>query len=182
MSIFTKKSDPKSEGKVELEFDIEPEIKKPSRGGPTPAYGIADAMQLMRSLPVDQNLELVIKVVRVTLNSLNVRVEDIVEDATRRQKSIQDTVTALHAQVADLEKQLEARRREIAAHEAELKETTSVKERLLLAEKSAGHIPPPLPGSGPTSSFSALPPPLPVPRATVPRAVDREESGQAKGG
>lgn len=185
MSIFAKKSDPKSDaradGKLELELDVAPEIVRSSKGGRAPAYGIADAMQLLRSLPVDQNLELVIRVVRVTLNSLNVRVEDIIEDATRKQKSISDTVAALHGQVADLEKQLEARRREIAAHEADLKETTSVKERLLLAEKSAGHWPPPAPASGPISSFSALPPPLPLPRATVPKPAEREDSGQVKG-
>ena len=105
--------------------------------------GIDDAMRLMRSLPLEQNLDLVVRVVRVTLSSVNVRIEDIVEDATRRQKDIQDNIASLHEKVAELQEELEARRREIAAQEADFKETTTVKERLLLAEKSgtmsAGH-------------------------------------------
>ncbi len=179
MAIFGKKTESRADVNpqvaVDVEMEAEPEFVRPHRGGSSPAYGIAEAMQLMRSLPVDQNLELVVRVVRVTLNSLNVRIEDIIEDATRKQKAVQDTIVALHGQVADLEKQLEARRREIAAQEADFKETTSVKERLLLTEKAAtGHLPPPPPGATPSNSFSALPPPLPLPRATVPRAVDRE--------
>ena len=105
--------------------------------GPKPAYGIAEAIQLMRALPVDQQPDLVVRVVRATLGSLNVHLPDIIEDASRKQKQVEDRIAAEHGQVADLEKQLEARRREIAGLEADLKETTTVKERLQMAEKSA---------------------------------------------
>ena len=64
---------------------------------------------------------------------------DIIEDASRKQKLTQDKIAAEHAQVSELEKQLETHRKEIAALEADLKETTSVKERLQLAEKTAEH-------------------------------------------
>jgi len=136
--------------------------------GPAPAYGIADAMQLMRSLPSEGNADLVTRVVRVTLGSVNVKLEDIIEDATRRQKAIQDRIGGLHAQIAELEEQLEARRREITTYEADLKETTVVKERLALAEKSAPHSP----------AASTQPPPPPPPpssrMANLPRATERE--------
>ena len=105
--------------------------------GPKPAYGIAEAIQLMRSLPVDQHPDLVVRVVRATLGSLNVRLPDIIEDASRKQKQVEERIAAEHGQVADLEKQLESRRKEIAGLEADLKETTTVKERLQMAEKSA---------------------------------------------
>jgi acyl-CoA hydrolase len=173
MSIFAKKP--------EAKWDVEPEISRPqavAEGGRP--YGIADAVRLMRSLPVDQNVELVTRVVRVTLSSLDVRVEDIIEDASRKQKTIQDNITALQTHVADLEEQLEARRREIVAFEADLKETTSVKERLQLAERSSAH---PLPGPG-TNSVFGLPPPLTAVRNQAARSVDRdrEVSGHNKGG
>ena len=105
---------------------------------PRPAYGIQEAIQLMRTLPVDQNAELVVRVVRATLASLNVQLSVIIDDATRKQKLTQDRITAEHGQIADLEKQLEVHRKEIASLEADLKETTAVKERLQQAEKLAG--------------------------------------------
>ena len=49
----------------------------------------------------------------------------------------QERITGIHAQIASLEKQLEAHRNEITALEADLKETTEVKERLESAEASA---------------------------------------------
>ncbi len=100
-------------------------------------YGIAETILLMRDLPGDQNSELVVKVVRATLASLNVKLPDIIEDASRKQKSVQDRIAAVHAHIADLEKQLEGQRAEIAALEADLAETSSVKERLQAAEMTA---------------------------------------------
>jgi hypothetical protein len=169
MSIFAKKPDARD---ARLGVDIDLDIHAPPVAhGPAPlAYGIGDAIQLMRSLPVEQNMDLVVRVVRVTLSSVNVRIEDIIEDATRRQQGIQETIAALHDTVADLEEQLDARRRDIAAYEADLKETTAVKERLFLAEKSASLAPPP-PGSNP-GLFSSLPPPPPPGR--LPKPVDRD--------
>jgi len=116
-------------------------------GGPAPAppaaktgplkYGIAETIQLMRTLPGDQNGELVVRVVRATLASLDVRLPDIIEDASRKQKAVRERIADFHAKNAELEKQLEAHRKEIATLEADLKETTEVKERLQLAEVSS---------------------------------------------
>jgi len=140
--------------------DIEPEVIEPEGIEPateangTPAFGIEDAIRLMRSLPADPNMDLVVRVVRVTLGAVNVSVDDIMQDAARKEKSIQDDIGALQVQVDELEKQLYARRCEITAHEADLKETVMVRERLHLADKYTGHRPPPTPPdaakSGPT--------------------------------
>jgi hypothetical protein len=103
----------------------------------SPKYGIAEAIQLMRTLPADQNGELVVRVVRATLASLDVRLPDIIEDATRKQKTVRDKIADFHAKNAELEKQLAAHRKEIATLEADLKETTDVKDRLQLAESAS---------------------------------------------
>jgi hypothetical protein len=180
MSIFAKKSESKLPPQVSPEnrqdADLDIDEDQSGAGGRTPgasAYGIADAIRLMRCLPLDQNLDLVVRVVRVTLSSVNVRIEDIVEDATLRQKAIQDNIAALHGKVADLEAELEARRREIAAQEADFKETTSVKERLVLAEKSANFA------AGRTAASLDLPasttqPPPPPPARALPKPSPRE--------
>ena len=137
MSIFAKKQD----------WDQ----KAADTGGAAPAaaasrngYGIAEAIQLLRGLPVDQNPELVVRVVRATLASLSVHLTDIIDDATKKQKATQDKIASEHGKVAELEKQLAEHRKEIAALEADLKETTTVKDRLQLAEKSAST---PVPGT-----------------------------------
>ena len=119
-------------------------VGQPPAGHPL-KYGIAETIQLMRSLPADQNGELVVRVVRATLASLNVRLPEIIDDAGRKEKFVRERIADFHAKNAELEKQLEAHCQEIAALEADLKETTEVKERLLLAEGSSPPAAPPMP-------------------------------------
>lgn len=136
MAIFSKKSEPR----IEVE-QIPARAPVAAAPPPTPAapqrkaYGIADAILLMRSLPVDQNVDLVVQVIRATLASMNVKVGDIIEDAVRKEKATEAGISALHGKVADLERELEARRQDILGLEADLKETTAVKERLQLSEE-----------------------------------------------
>jgi len=105
---------------------------------PRPHYGIEQAIQLMRALPVDQNPALVVAVIKTTLESLKVKVSDIISDAARKQKDLEDRVGNLKRAIADFEKEIETRREEIARLEADHKETTAVRGRLELAEKAQG--------------------------------------------
>jgi hypothetical protein len=138
MSIFAKKQEVDQKASSSSEASAAPaSTATSSTSAGRKDYGIAEAIQLMRGLPVEQNTDLVVRVVRATLASLNVRLSDIIEDASRKQKNTQDRIAAEHGKVADLEKQLADHRREIASLEADLKETTTVKERLQMAERSA---------------------------------------------
>jgi septal ring factor EnvC (AmiA/AmiB activator) len=101
-----------------------------------PAYGIENAIQLMRALPVDQNVELVVQVIKTTLESLRVKVSDIIEDASRKQQNIEARISSLKAAIAEFEKEIAQRKDEIAKLEADHAETSAVKARLELAEKS----------------------------------------------
>lgn len=105
---------------------------------PRPHYGIEQAIQLMRALPVDQNPALVVAVIKTTLESLKVKVSDIIADAARKQKDLEDRVSNLKRAIADFEKEIETRREEIGRLEADHKETTAVRGRLELAEKAQG--------------------------------------------
>jgi len=166
MAIFAKKAewDPKHPTEVGG-TTAAPPAAAPPKGG----YGIGEAIQLMRSLPVDQHPDLVVRVVRATLGSLNVHLPDIIEDASRKQKTVQDRIAAVHGQIGELEKQLDAHRRDIAALEADLKETTSVKERLQMAEKlaaapgPAAAAPHPTPPVGSTTIMGMSSPPATKP-------------------
>jgi phage shock protein A len=133
MAIFNKKAEWDQKVSAEAGGAVAAPIATRTPG----SYGIAETIQLMRTLPVEQNGELVVRVVRATLASLNVHVPEIIEDANRKQKETQEKIAAEHAQIVELEKQLSVHRKEIAALEADLKETTTVRDRLQTAEKTA---------------------------------------------
>jgi hypothetical protein len=141
MAMFAKKEN--WEQKVAAEVGGPAVNAAPAAKPGSPKYGIAETIQLMRNLPSDQNSELVVRVVRETLASLNVRLPEIIEDATRKEKSVRERIADFHAKNAELEKQLDAHRKEIATLEADLKETTSVKERLQVAESHSSRVTPP---------------------------------------
>jgi hypothetical protein len=103
---------------------------------PSVDYGIDSAIQLMRALPVDQNVELVVQVIKTTLESLKVRVSDIIQDATRKQNDLEGRVTNLKREIGEFEKEIQSRKEEIARLETDHAETSSVKARLELAERA----------------------------------------------
>jgi len=123
-------------------------------------FGIDDAIRLMRSLPADPNMSLVVRVVRVTLGAVHVGVEEIVADAVRKETWIKERITALEGQIADLERQLANLRREISTQQADLKETANVRERLHQADQYPHKsLPPPIttamPRSIPSKPFTS---------------------------
>ena len=93
-------------------------------------YGIEQAIALMRLLPHEANTELVVQVVKKTLESTNIRVPKIIEDAARKERD-------LDARVGQLEREIQVREAEIERHQKDRAETTTVKERLQLAEQLA---------------------------------------------
>ena len=149
MSLFGKKESG--------EAGLGNEARTRSKAG-RPGYGIAEATLLMRSLPVDQNVELVVRVVRNTLESMNVQLPEIIEDAVAKEKSLQGRMATLNGEIAEFSKQIDQRKQEISRLEEELSETTTVKDRLLLAQKLAGKSP-----QLPSAAKEAVsPPPLPL--------------------
>jgi hypothetical protein len=160
-----------------------------------PNYGIEKAIELMRLLPAD-NVELVVQVVKKTLESLQIQVPSIIKDASRKQSDIEGRIDVLKKEIFELESEISTRKTEISALEADHKETTSVKERLILAEKltderkgtspgvavssppsnttPAGAVPAPTPAPRPSGTFQAvtpggggtMPPPVGSPSTT----------------
>jgi len=182
MGLFDKKIKKPSD----LDDEPEPAVPEPARAKPAPApapapvaaakpapvpaatkpdhpdYGINRAIELMRLLPED-NIELIVRVVKTTLESTNINVASIVQDATRKQAQIEARVGVVKKEIAGLEGEIATRRSEIALLETDHKETTSVKDRLVLAEKlSAGREEPRAPVVAPRP---ATPTGIPIPRS-----------------
>lgn len=114
-----------------------PERGRPKRISSLPpgsAYGIDDAIALMRTLPSD-NVELVVQVVKHTLESARIDISSIIEDASSKQSRIESRVKVLKDAIAELEREIAGRKSEIATLETDHAETTKVKDRLVLAER-----------------------------------------------
>jgi hypothetical protein len=102
-------------------------------GPSSPEYGIDKAIALMRQLPQD-NVPLIVQVVKATLESLHVQVPTILHDAAHKLQRLETRVATLKGEIADLQKEIETRRAEIGKHEADHEETSRVRDRLQLAE------------------------------------------------
>jgi hypothetical protein len=124
MSLFGKKSD-----ETELVNGTAP----PRRRG----YGIDDAIQLMRTLPLNQDANLVLLVVRNTLASMNVDLRHVIDDGSAKQERLRAATAKIAAAIAELESEINTRRQELATVEADLSETSAVKERLEMAAQWA---------------------------------------------
>ena len=139
-----------------------------------PRYGIDDAIKLMRTLPVDDNAELVVRVIKQTLASLSVHVADIIADATNRQETIVTTIHEYERAIKQFEHEIDARRHEIVRLQQELAETTSVRERLQLAEAAQTGAPPRANFAPPANvpAPSAPPPHAAAPQVPAPKRVE----------
>lgn len=159
MGIFTKKREDSSSTPIgessprprpEVIREPEPDSQPPSAGpaqsppeaSPKPAgpeFGIQNAMELMRKLPPD-NIPLVVSVVKTTLESLNIDVESIIEDAKHKRSKIAERISSLEAEIADFEEEIAARRQEIRALQDDAGETKTVQERLQLATREMAPV------------------------------------------
>jgi len=148
MSLFHKRESDQPRPVVEQESRVQPGLRP---------YGITEVVRLMRRLPIDENVELVVTVIRNTLESLNVQLPGIIADASAKEKSLESRMETVNAEIVELTKQIETRRQEITSLDAELTETATAKERLILAQKVGV-----LPSAGVPGSIPALPTPQPM--------------------
>jgi hypothetical protein len=100
------------------------------------AYGIRRAVELLRRLPPGERGVLV-EVVKMTLESVNVHVDTIIDDASRREVEIDKRIAALKHEVSEREEQIATRRDEIQELETEQQEIALVKQQLNAAREQA---------------------------------------------
>ena len=98
-------------------------------------YGIRRAVELLRRLPPGDRAVLV-EVVKMALESANVQVESIIEDATKRGTEIDARIAVLRLEVSQREEEISTRREEIANLETEQDEISRVKTQLTAANES----------------------------------------------
>jgi hypothetical protein len=155
MSLFGKKPEPQP--------IIQSQSPAEDRGAPGRPYGVAELIRLLKTIPVDQHPDLVVRVVKTTLESVGVQSSHVIEDALRHEGAINDRIAVLEGEIDGLTSEIRARKEQIAELRVELSETTYAKERLQSAEgvmfAAASSGEPPHHAAKPRS----LPPPLPPP-------------------
>jgi hypothetical protein len=136
----------------------------------TGKHGIGDVIRLMRTLPVDQHPELVVQVIRTTLEALQVvHVSDLIQDAVRQEQKLSERIAALRVQMQELAKQIEMHGEETSRLEADLAETTKAKERLVFAEQAATAMPQ---VAAPRAPGPLPPPQMPPAKSSPPTSLD----------
>jgi len=78
----------------------------------------------------DHNDDIVMVVIQKTLESVNVRVKDIIQDAESKEGRIESRVETLIKEINDLSNKISDRETEITTLRADLSETKSVRESL----------------------------------------------------
>lgn len=107
------------------------ESTKPSFKNTNPMnYGIQDAIELIRQLP-NVDSDIVVSVVRKTLESTKIHVSEIITDAEQREAAIESRSEGLITKISDLEGQIKNLNAEISELNAEIDETTKVKNLLV---------------------------------------------------
>ncbi len=93
-------------------------------------YGIQDAIELMRQLP-NVDSDIIIAVVRKTLESTKIKVTGIIADAQKREEAIGSRTTSLTSKINNLQNQISELNSEIKQLNSDLKETSRVKSLLM---------------------------------------------------
>jgi hypothetical protein len=161
MSLFGKKNEPTPMPPPVMPPPMPPPHAPGSEAAPQKkGYGVADLIMLMKTIPTDRHPELVVHVVKSTLESVGVRANDIIEDALRHEGIVRDRIAALESEIEGLEQEIERRRGLIGDLQTNISDLVYARERWQSAE--GGRLPATEDEPSAHKSHS-LPPPVPPP-------------------
>jgi hypothetical protein len=144
------------------------------------------AIELMRDLPVDEDPELVLRVLRKTLTSTGVSLPEVIEASFAREKTLTESIAADRAGVERFEQEIASLRQKISGTEGVLAETRRVREHFEDALESETALVPftseminemmeapdrltPITGLAAVVAKPPVPPPPPIPKLVEPR-------------
>lgn len=136
----------------------EPETMKARPASGNARYGIEEAIALMRTLP-RENSDLIVTVVNKTLQSMDISVNEIIQDAENKEAHIRKEHKALEQEVKQLQEKISQRHQDISELVADLKETAEVKKRLLLSMEIEKKLNAPSPDAAPEAPPAKQEPP-----------------------
>jgi hypothetical protein len=161
MSLFGKKVEPPPMQPPAMPPPLPPVHAPAPEAAQKRGYGVTDLILLMKTIPTDRHPELVVRVVKSTLESVGVRPNDIIEDALRHEGVVRDRISALEGEIDGLEQEIQRRRGLIAELQTNISDLIYARERWQSAE-SGRQATPEEEGTNAPKAHS-LPPPLPPP-------------------
>jgi hypothetical protein len=157
MSLFGKRPEPTP--------TPQPHVTNDDPAAPNRPYGVIDLIRLMKTIPIDHHPDLVVRVIKTTLESVGVHSSAVVEDALREENAIRDRIAKVEGDIDGLTREIQDRRDQIKQLHVDLSETIYAKERLQSTESvilasTLGEV------VAQASKPRTLPPPLPPPHRT----------------
>ena len=116
-------------------------VSAPSHVAGHGAYGIGDLIRLLKTIPIDHHPQLVVQVIKTTLESVGVKSAAVIEDAIAQEHGIRDALEMLESQILVLRQEIEARQDQIAQLHVALRETADARSLLASAEAPSDALP-----------------------------------------
>lgn len=132
MALFQKKAKDESESQEAFSEYVDSlldEDQTTSEQALKPAYGIDQAIELMRKVPKD-NPDVVVAVIRETLSSANIDVDAIIADAENKTESLRGEIAGLRDRISALQEEIQEKEADIQRSQQDLQETARVQELL----------------------------------------------------
>jgi hypothetical protein len=99
-------------------------------------YSVDTAIRLFENLPDFGNSNVIVEVVKRTLESANISIVEIMSDADEKEKDITDKITKLKSEVEKLIKEIGGRKEEVTKLQNELRRVRNVKDKLTPKKKT----------------------------------------------
>jgi len=149
MALFGKKLDvPPTMPPLPAPPAQKPQTRAPELPTPGRSFGVSDLILLMKTIPIDHHPDLVVQVVKSTLESVGVHVSDIIDDALRHEGAMRDRVSGVESEIDGFMREIESRRELIAQIEEDIAHLVQARQTREGAAKS-GFAPAPPVENGP---------------------------------
>ena len=94
------------------------------------SYTVEQALHLIRQLPLERmNEELIVKVIRATLENVGVSIPALLEAAAQQQDAITNEIVRLQSDIVSLQQAIEQKSSQVATYQSQLAELSSLRER-----------------------------------------------------
>ncbi len=113
--------------------DVAPPPPKPVA---VPVFGVEQAIQLMKKLPLDNEPDLVLRVVRKTLQATGVSLDEIIRAARSRERGLDEEIARERSAIEKLEAEIATKKATIDRAIEQTKETRAMRGRL---EEAVSH-------------------------------------------
>lgn len=97
---------------------------------PSRSYGIEQVIDLLRELPTDKDADLVAMVVRKTLESAQISIDSILQDAKNREADFQQRIEMLTRAIEEMQEEIASRRKHVADLQKKRKEIVKARDLL----------------------------------------------------